>query len=109
MVKKNQSFFNAVNAAIDAFIIIFSYFYSVWLWLVTIRGDNFNAAISVRNDSAELVLLFAVLMLLIYRSLRLYGSFRFKTIWQEFWTLARANAIGMLALGTALYLSLIHI
>lgn len=103
MVKKNQSFFNAVNAAIDAFIIIFSYFYSVWLWLVTIRGDNFNAAISVRNDSAELVLLFAVLMLLIYRSLRLYGSFRFKTIWQEFWTLARANAIGMLALGTALY------
>ncbi|MDY5007497.1 sugar transferase [Candidatus Allofournierella merdipullorum] len=104
MIRRHQGLLNMANFLLDTGLVFASYLLAVWL-----RQGVLTDAVLTMQELLQLhyilgALLYACVMGVAYVALRLYGSFRFQRFWQEAATLAVANAVGTLAIGTGLYL-----
>lgn len=105
MIKRNQPILNCINCLIDMGLLFFSYLFSVWLWLGVYRQNLANPAVLLLRSSTIVAALgYSVVMVMLFYSFRLYGSFRFSRISREIAALMQANALGMLLITLVLYL-----
>ncbi len=105
MIRKNQRLLNLTNCCIDMVLIIASYVLSVYLWLGLYRNNPNNPALSLLSSNTLVVGIgYAFFMVTIYYAFRLYGSFRFRTLFSETMALMKANLLGVLSVGMLLYL-----
>lgn len=100
MIKDNQKLFNRFHILLDAFIIVFSYWFSYWL--------RFKSPLIYRIDwlfpygyyppfqfyAQQLIYIVPVYLLLYYGS-HVYGSKRSKSIRYELWSFFKANFLGI--------------
>lgn len=104
MIRRHQGLLNLANFLLDAGLVFVSYLLAVW-----IRLGVLTQAVLTMQELFQLqyiagACLYACIMGCAYIALRLYGSFRFQRFGQEALTLAAANAVGTLAIGSGLYL-----
>lgn len=104
MIRQNQRLLNAVNAVLDVFLIVAAYLLSIWLWLDVYKNDENNIVQVLGSRNVWVAVCYALVMVFVYYLFKLYGSFRFRTIWQETAALLEANVLGVLAVAAALYL-----
>lgn len=95
-----------LNALADACLIMVAYFLSVWLRIEVLaagKPENFDVVLAPQSVLAAAVS--AVVMVALYGVIGLYGSARDTTeMGQELYYLAAINAMGVLVIGTALFL-----
>lgn len=104
LTSKHQKLFNAVNLVLDWLVLAFSYVLSIYLRQTVLGGVGQLVLWGGRYHYGETALGYATAMVLFFAVLRLYGSYRFRSFWREAVTLFCANGVGVLALGTGLYL-----
>ena len=105
MTSKHQKLFNAINLVLDWVLLVVSYLGSVYVrqvimkevWILQIWGGRYHYG--------EMALGYATIMVIVFVFLQLYGSYRFRSIYKEAGTLLMANGLGVLCLGTFLYLT----
>lgn len=104
LTSKHQKLFNAVNLVLDWGILTLAYLLSIYLRQTVLGGVGQLVLWGGRYHYAETALGYATGMVILFAALRLYGSYRFRSFGREAFTLFVANGIGVLALGTGLYL-----
>lgn len=104
MIRKHQGLLNIINCIMDAGLVFCAYLLAVWLRLGVLANAQLSMHELLEPQYMVGALLYACALCILYIVLRLYGSFRFQNFWQEIFTLATANAIGTMAIGTGLYL-----
>lgn len=103
MIRQNQRLVNLINRLLDGALIVTAYLLAAWLRLDFMINREASLEAIFHAEYTGVAAVYAVVMVLLYSVLRLYGSFRFKKFWQECLTLAAANAVGMLGIGAVLY------
>ena len=103
MQRKNQALLNLLNALVDACLIMTAYFLSVWLRLVVLTDKPESLDLVLAPKVLLAAAASAAVMVVLYHVLGLYGTFRYENLGQEAFYLAVANALGILVVGTALY------
>ena len=104
MTSKNQKLFNVINVVLDWLLLVVSYLGSVYVrqvamgevWILNIWGGRYHYG--------EMALGYATCMVIFFVCLQFYGSYRFRSIYKEAFNLLVANGLGILALGSFLYL-----
>ncbi len=106
MIQKNQRILNAVNILTDAVIILAAYVFSSWLWLDVFQANSPNMAgiDSFRRGVGPAAFLYASTMVLILAILGMYKPARVRKLGKEVMIALEANIIGILIVGTVLYL-----
>lgn len=106
MIKQNQRLLNAVNILSDGVIVLLSYLFSSWLWLLMLRGDANNIAgfHSIRLGTGIVVVLYAAVLTLILALTGLYAPIRTRRFRRDVLAIVGVNLMGTLSLGTLLYL-----
>ena len=104
MIRKHQTLLNAANFLLDVALIFIAYLLAVWVRLGILAKAPFNMMELLEPHYLLAALAYACALGIVYVMLRLYGSFRFSHGWQEMMTLAVANGIGSLAIGSVLFL-----
>ncbi len=93
-MKRKTNVFRQLYSVLDIVIVIFSYYFSEWLWMEKLADrDNF-----LLNDNMRIYVLYAVLaysavILLIDRFSDIYDSFRYKSIVRIWMKNVFANAV----------------
>lgn len=88
----------------DGALIIIAYLLSTWLWLGYYRENKLNIAWVFSGEDLWVAVLYALLLVTAYWGCRLYGSFRFSSLWDETQALLKVNALGVVSLAALLYL-----
>ncbi len=104
MIRENQRWLNLANAVMDGALIIIAYLLSTWLWLGYYRENKVNMAWVITNENLWVAVVYALLLVIAYWFSRLYGSFRFATLWDETLALLKVNALGVVSVAALLYL-----
>ena len=104
MIRKHQTLLNAANFLLDVMLIFIAYLLAVWVRLGVLVKAPFNMMELLQPHYLLAALVYACVLGVGYVFLRLYGSFRFSHGWQEMVTLAVANGVGSLAIGSILFL-----
>lgn len=104
MIRRHQGLLNIANFLLDTGLVFASYLLAVWVRLGVLSEAVLTMQELLQMQYILGALAYACAMGVAYIGLRLYGSFRFQRFWQEAATLAVANAVGTLAIGTGLYL-----
>ena len=104
MIRENQRWLNLANAVMDGALIIIAYLLSTWLWLGYYRGNKLNIAWMFSGENLWVAVLYALLLVTAYWGCRLYGSFRFSSLWDETQALLKVNALGVVSLAALLYI-----
>ena len=104
MIRKHQTLLNAANFLLDVALIFIAYLLAVWVRLGILAKAPFKMMELLEPHYLLAALAYACALGIVYVMLRLYGSFRFSHGWQEMMTLAVANGIGSLAIGSVLFL-----
>lgn len=104
MIRENQRWLNLANAVMDGALIIIAYLLSTWLWLGYYRENKLNIAWMFSGEDLWVAALYALLLVTAYWGCRLYGSFRFSSLWDETQALLKVNALGVVSLAALLYL-----
>lgn len=102
MIKKNQRVINFLNMLSDYLIIFISYYISLF-----VRFIIFNGHISIALWEGHYILvplIYSAFLVLVYRTCRMYGSYRFKAMGQENVTILTINSIGSFALMATLFI-----
>ena len=101
--RNHQRIFNVVNGLLDWLILEFSYLFSVYLRQGILLG-RYDLVILNEPEYIYLSLVYSTVMLIVFAVFRFYGSYRFRSFYRETLSLFWANGLGVLFLGTALYL-----
>ena len=101
--RNHQRIFNVVNGLLDWLILEFSYLFSVYLRQGILLG-RYDLSILNEPEYIYLSLVYSTVMLVVFAVFRFYGSYRFRSFYRETLSLFWANGLGVLFLGTALYL-----
>ena len=104
MIRKHQGLLNILNFLLDVGLVFTSYLLSVWIRLGILTQAPLGMQQLLEHQYVLGAVAYACMLGGLYVILRLYGSFRFQHFRQEIATLAGANAVGTLAIGTGLYL-----
>lgn len=104
MIRRHQGLLNIFNFLLDAGLVFSAYLLAVWIRLGVLVQAGLGMQQLLETQYILGALLYACVLGVLYVCLRLYGSFRFQNFRQEVLTLAVANAIGTMAIGTGLYL-----
>ena len=91
------------NGLLDWLILEFSYLFSVYLRQGILLG-RYDLSILNEPEYIYLSLVYSTVMLVVFAVFRFYGSYRFRSFYRETLSLFWANGLGVLFLGTALYL-----
>lgn len=82
-MKKKTNIFRMVYSLLDILIIGFSYYFSEWLWMSYFAdGGNFLMNDKMRPYVFAAVCVYALLAAAIYGVVKIYKSFRYKSIWR---------------------------
>ncbi|NLI55337.1 MAG: undecaprenyl-phosphate glucose phosphotransferase [Clostridiales bacterium] len=103
MIKRWQKVLNQINRLLDLLIIVASYYGSTYLWLVVIRNDRQNIALT-QGNTFWLALAFALLLMFCYQVAGLYDSLRAKPIRYDVKWVLILNAIAVLGVAALLFL-----
>ena len=103
MIKANQRYLNWFNRLIDAAIIIFSYYFSVWFWFVVMGNDSTNIALSIAKTNIYVIIIFAVSTVALFQYVGLYDSFRFHRLWDELFKLLKVFSLCMVAVAGCMF------
>jgi Undecaprenyl-phosphate glucose phosphotransferase len=106
MTKNNQKLLNTLNVLSDGLIVLLSYLFSVWIWLDVFKefSGNMAAIRSWREGMGLAAALYSLAMLLLLALFGLYNRAHFRRFWQEALVILEANALGILAVGSLLFL-----
>ncbi len=102
MIKNNQQFFNKLQILIDAVIIVTAYMSAWYLRLYSGILPQSGGILSPKIYLAALVFIVPI-YLGIYRICKLYTPRRAQSWRMELWNIFRANVIGVMGIGLALY------
>ena len=110
MIKKNQRMLNIINIVSDGVIILLAYLLSSWLWLQVFQSDFSNVAniISMPQGIGWIAILYVVVMILILAMLGFYTPIRTRHLRYDVKAIVKATLIGILSIGSILYLFRIH-
>ena len=105
MIRKNQTFFNAIHILSDWIISLASYFLASWLYLDVIVNDSLNMAYinSFDNMTIVLALVYTLILIIELSCLGLYRSQRIGSLFSEYARIFFANGIGILLLTSLLF------
>ena len=106
MIKRNQKMINILNMVSDGIIIYFSYFISLY-----IRFKVFDGVISYplwSRPFSGFIFVFTIIVVFVYKSLKMYGSYRFKTTSSEIFYLLSINLVSISFLTTFLFIIGMH-
>lgn len=94
MLKPRTNFLRILYALADVVIIIFSYYFAEWLWLVAIKQSN-NIILdeSLKGYVLAAVILYAAIILMFSLFSGIYKTFRYKSIWKIWIKSTFINAI----------------
>lgn len=102
MIRQNQRLLNIFNGILEALLLVGAYFLARVLWMQLFWGGARNDLVFARGTIYASVL-YALIMVGIYYAFHLYGSFRYKNIWREIFSIAEANALGVMGISAVLY------
>ena len=98
----HQKLFNLINAVLDWFVLLFSYLLSVYIRQGLMMGRQ-DPGLLLDGPYIPMALIYSTLMVGVLMFLNMYGSYRFRSMWKEAWSLTLANGFGVVALGFVLY------
>ena len=106
MIKSRQRFLNGINLVSDIFLIMLSYFFAAWFWLIVLENEPSNMAFS---NSGTLniwlvALLYSLAMVLLLVIFGVYKSSRILSARVAIEAIWRASFIGILTGGALLFL-----
>ncbi|MBQ5754180.1 MAG: sugar transferase [Oscillospiraceae bacterium] len=101
--RNHQRIFNGVNGLLDWLILEFSYLFSVYLRQGIMMG-RYSLSVLNEPEYIYLSLAYSTVMVVVFVFFRFYGSYRFRSFYKEATSLVTANGLGVLFLGTTLYL-----
>ncbi|HNW86868.1 MAG TPA: undecaprenyl-phosphate glucose phosphotransferase [Candidatus Limiplasma sp.] len=107
MIKQNQRLLNFINAFTDGVIVLLSYLFASWLWLVVLQGTadrNMATVHSLWSGVGVAATVYALATVLLLALFRIYNSSRIRRLKQEILIVLEVNAIGILAIGSLLFL-----
>jgi len=106
MSKNNRRLLTILDVLTDGIIVLFSYWFSAWLWLDAIKNFSGNMAAirSWREGISVAAVLYTVAMLLLLALFGLYNKPRFHRTRHETFAILEANVLGILGIGTLLFL-----
>lgn len=103
-MRRHQGFVNIANFTADVALILFAYGLANWLRNGYMAGAP-TSFLNLLNKQYVIVAgAYAVCIGLAYIFCRLYGSFRFQSFFQEARAIAIINGVGILGVGSVLYL-----
>lgn len=102
MIKKNQKIINILNMLSDGIIIFLSYFVSLFIRFVVMKGTI--SLILWRYPYTLVAVLYSLSMVFFYYAMKMYGSYRFKAVGAENLTIVTINSIGVMSLMAVMYL-----
>ncbi len=102
MIKKNQKIINILNMLSDGIIIFLSYFVSLFIRFVVMKGTI--SLILWRYPYTLVAVLYSLSMVFFYYAMKMYGSYRFKAVGAENLTIVTINGIGVMSLMAVMYL-----
>ena len=103
MIKKNQQIINFLNIVSDALLVFAAYFVALYVRFEILDGQR-----GLDILAAPYLLIAAgasLLIVVIYRILQMYGSYRFKSDGDEILTILFVNGVASLALMATMYLT----
>ena len=103
MIKRMQRLLNTVNRILDAILLILALQLANFLWLTLIKQESTNIATALIGNLPA-TLCYALVMVLVYQLLGLYGSQRLRRFGSEFVRVCAANALGVLIVAAMLFL-----
>ncbi len=102
MIKRWQKLLNLINRLIDLVLILLSYLAAVYLWLIVIRKDTSNIALTFLHSGwVAFTIAFAIVIL--YQLAGLYDSIRGKPVGHNVKRVLLLNAVASLAGAALLY------
>lgn len=106
MSKNNRRLLTILDVLTDGIIVLFSYWFSAWFWLDAIKNFSGNMAAirSWREGISVAAVLYTVAMLLLLALFGLYNKPRFHRTRHETFAILEANVLGILGIGTLLFL-----
>jgi len=102
MIKRNQGIINLINMISDGILLIIAYYISLYLRFVVLDGTVSIALWSYPYSAITII--YGIVMVMIYRGIRMYGSYRFKAIGSENLTIILVNGMGVVALMAIMYI-----
>ena len=103
MIKKNQRIINFLNITSDALLIFAAYFVALYVRFEVLNGHR---GLDILATPYLLIAAgISLAIVVVYRILRMYGSYRFKSGGDEILTILLVNGIAALALMAAMYLT----
>ena len=103
-MRRHQWLVNIVNFIGDVLLILAAYMVASWIRLVLMTGTQVPLFQMLEKEYLAVAATYAVAIGVACVLFRLYGSFRFQSFWQEARTIAFINGVGILAVGSVLYL-----
>ncbi|MEA5015872.1 MAG: undecaprenyl-phosphate glucose phosphotransferase [Candidatus Limiplasma sp.] len=106
MIKQNQRLLNFINVLTDGVLVLLAYLFAAWMWLDVLEGSAANMAhlSSLRQGVGIAAVLYALVMVLLLAMLRMYNPSRIRRLSREIFIVLEGNAIGILLVGSLLYL-----
>ena len=104
MIRKNQRIINILNVLLDGILIFLSYLIATGIRFGIMDGVGGLSAVW-RLEYFQVAVVYAAFMVFAYNLAQLYGSFRFKSVWDEAGTILSLNLMGVLAVAALLYIT----
>lgn len=103
-MRRHQWLVNIANFSADVALILIAYGLATWLRNGYMAGAPMDFAGLFKKQYVLVACVYAVCIGIAYIFCRLYGSFRFQSFWQEARAIAVINGVGILGVGSVLYI-----
>lgn len=104
MIKRNQKLLNLLSSLLDGVLIFLAYLVATYIRWELLPGGRFTLQEEWTLHNLSYIVLYSVLLVVAYHCTQLYGSFRYKPLWQELRMLVWVNVLGTLLVTSGLYL-----
>ncbi len=102
MIKRNQRLINILNMLSDYVLLIFSYYLALFFRFIVLDGKI--SLILWRYPYTLVAVIYSLAMVFVYYVMKMYGSYRFKAVGVENWTIVTINGIGVMSLMAVMYM-----
>ena len=104
MIKRNQKLLNLLSSLLDGVLIFLAYLVATYIRWELLPGGRFTLQDEWTLHNLAYIVVYSVLLVVAYHCTQLYGSFRYKPLWQELRMLVWVNVLGTLLVTSGLYL-----
>ena len=102
-IRKNQTFLNRANQLLDILLVMLSYAFSSWFWLVVKDGDANNIA-TLSTKTMMIALIYAVVLSVFFSAFGFYSTTRTRRITWKLGVIFLGTTATLLAASFLLYL-----